>query len=116
MAKMAERIRSPALVASAFLDLPYAHYIFSRADKSHLMNGIYPLLVGCLVAIALLPGKAKWPLATTVAAASVWIMYLCHVYPNWVSHALGERVNVEISGSKMTVDPNTAGDLALLAS
>jgi hypothetical protein len=39
------------MVSCALLSLPYAHFAFSRPDIGHLAQGIFPLLIGCFVAI-----------------------------------------------------------------
>lgn len=103
---------SPALVAASFLALPYAHYAYSRADVGHLALGIFPLLVGCLVLLATLPAKIKWPLALTLCTASLWVSHVFH--PGWQCHINKQCVNVEISGNHLQVDPGTASDIALL--
>lgn len=103
---------SPALVAASFLALPYAHFAYSRADIGHLAQGIFPLLVGCLVVLVTQPSKVKWPLALTLCAASLWVM---HIYqPGWQCRTNNQCVNVEISGSNLQVDPGTASDIGLL--
>jgi hypothetical protein len=103
---------SPALVAAAFLSIPYAHYAYSRADVGHLAQGIFPLLVGCLVLLATQPPKIKWPLAILLCTTSLWISLLFH--PGWQCHINKQCVNVEISGSNLEVDPGTASDVVLL--
>ena len=103
---------SPALVASAFLALPYAHYAFSRADVGHLAQGIFPLLIGCLVLLSLSAARLKWPLALALCASSLWVMHTFH--PGWYCLASKQCVSVEISGSQLKVDPSTANDIALL--
>ena len=101
----------PALVAAAFLALPYAHYAYSRADVSHLAKSIFPLLVGCLVLLATQPARTKWPLAFVLCGASLWVM---HIHPGWQCRASKQCVNIEISGSELSVNTHTASEIALL--
>lgn len=103
---------SPALVAASFLALPYAHYAYSRADVGHLAQGIFPLLIGCLVLLATQDVKIKWPLALFLCTASFWVSHVFH--PGWQCHINKQCVNVKISGSKLLVDPGTASDIGLL--
>ncbi len=103
---------SPALVAASFLALPYAHYAYSRADIGHLAQGIFPLLVGCLVLLSTQPVKIKWPLALLLSTVSVWAMYIVH--PGWQCHTSKQCVTVEISGRNLLIDPGTASDVRLL--
>ena len=103
---------SPALVAASFLALPYAHYAYSRADVGHLAQGIFPLLVGCLVLLATQPAKIKWPLALMLCTASLWVSHVFH--PGWQCHISKQCVNIEISGNNLQVDPGTASDIGLL--
>jgi hypothetical protein len=103
---------SPALVAASFLALPYAHYAYSRADVGHLAQGIFPLLVGCLVLLAAQNAKIKWPLALMLCTASLWVSHVFH--PGWQYHISKQYVNIEISGSNLQVDPGTASDIGLL--
>lgn len=110
--KTKERAVPPALVAAAFLAIPYAHFAFSRADVSHLAQGIFPLLIGSLVILSGAVAKIKWPLAAGLLAASFWVM---HVFqPGWYCLSSKQCVRVEISGSNIQVDPGTAADIALL--
>lgn len=102
----------PALAAVAFLALPYAHFAFSRADVGHLAQGIFPLLIGCLVALATARVNIKWPLVAALCIASFWVMHVFH--PGWQCRDDNRCVNVEISGAMLKVDPGTASDIALL--
>jgi len=103
---------SPALVGASFLALPYAHYAYSRADVGHLAQGIFPLLVGCLVLLATQSAKIKWPLAFILCFASLWTSHVFH--PGWQCHISKQCVNIEISGSNLQVDPGAASDIGLL--
>jgi hypothetical protein len=102
----------PALVAAAFLALPYAHFAFSRAEVGHLAQGIFPLLIGSLVILSQVQGKVKWPLTIVLCAASVWLTSLYQ--PGWLCSTSKQCVTVEISGSELKIAPGTASDIALL--
>lgn len=102
----------PALVASAFLAIPYAHYAFSRADVGHLAQGIFPLLVGCLVILSVAGGRVKWPLAAILCVASFWVMHVFH--PGWQCMASRQCVGVEIAGKTVQMEPGTANEIAML--
>ena len=110
--KFHNRQVSSELVSTSFLGLPYAHYAFSRADVDHLALGIFPLLVGCLVLLATLPVKIRWPTALILCTASIWVSHIFH--PGWQCYIDKRCVTVEISGSNLQVDPSTANDVALL--
>lgn len=103
----------PAFVASAFLALPYAHYAFSRADFYHLAFGIFPLLVGCFALALAQPGtRTRWAGAGALLAASVLTMYGYHA--GWQCRS-GERcVDVDVSASRMRVDPATAKEVEMI--
>lgn len=103
---------SPALVAAAFLALPYAHYAYSRADFYHLALGIFPLMVGGLVVLAVQPPKIKWPLAFLLCASSLWSMYA--YYPGWQCDVGKQCVSIEVSNNSLQVDPGVASDVKLL--
>lgn len=103
---------SPALVAASFLALPYANYAYSRADFYHLALGIFPLMVGGLVALAVQPPKIKWPLAFLLCASSVWSMYA--YYPGWQCDVGKQCVSIEVSNHSLQVDPDVASDVKLL--
>lgn len=102
----------PALAAAAFLAFPYAHFAFSRADVGHLAQGIFPLLIGCLAALASVRAGIKWPLVGALFIASFSVMHALH--PGWQCLDDNRCVDVEISGATLKVDPDTASDIALL--
>jgi hypothetical protein len=109
--KLRDKPVSPALVAASFLALPYAQFAFSRADISHLAQGIFPLLIGCLALLSSQAARIKWPLALALGTATVWVMY--PLQPGWQCYT-GQCVDLDISHSKLRVDPGTARDVDLL--
>jgi len=110
--KLRNRQVSPTLVAATFLALPYAHHAYGRAAITQLPVGIFPLLIGCLVIFATQSAKVKWSLALMLCTASVYATY--KTLPGWVCRASKPCVNIEISGSNMLVQPDTASDVRLL--
>lgn len=103
---------APALVAAAFLALPYAHYALSRADLGHLAQGIFPLLVGCLVMLSTARAWVQWPLTLALCAASWGVVHASH--PGWQCLGPTACVEVDISGDTLRIDPGTANDVTLL--
>ena len=110
--KYREKFVSPALVAASFLSLPYAHFVFSRADVSHLAQGIFPLLLGCLVIFATQSNKIKWPMALTLCFASLWVMDAGH--PGWRHYKSNQYVEVTISNNNLQVRKSTANTIEFL--
>ncbi|HKU17933.1 MAG TPA: hypothetical protein VJP80_01535 [Candidatus Saccharimonadales bacterium] len=111
--RLLQRPSPPALVAASFLTLPYAHFAYSRADISHLAQGIPPMLIGVLVLLSHQAPRIKWPLALALCGASVWVMAVFQ--PGWECRK-HNCVDVEISHSLLEVDSGTAHDVALLRS
>ena len=104
---------SPALVASIFLTLPYAHYAYSRADLAHLGPGIPPFLMGILALLANQPAKIKWPFAALLCGASLLVMLPTHAW--WqCHHSTQQCVDVTVVGDKLKIDTGTATNLAAL--
>jgi hypothetical protein len=103
---------APELVSCAFLSLPYAHFAFSRPDVGHLSQGIFPLLIGCFVAMRDLRALLKWPLALALTAASLFIM-LPH-QPGWGCRFDYDCVETDVAGSKLNVDLGSANSLRIL--
>ncbi|RUL73164.1 hypothetical protein EKH80_15695 [Dyella choica] len=111
--KLLRRPVAPALVPASFLTLPYAHFAFSRADVSHLAQGVFPMLIGVLVLLSYQPGRIKWPLVLALCVASVWVM--TPFQPGWECRE-AKCAEVKISHSTLKIDPGTAQDIALLRS
>lgn len=110
--RIRERFVPPTLVGATFLSLPYAHYAFSRADTGHLAQGIFPLLIGCLVLLSAQTPGIKWPLAAALCAASLWAVH--GFRPGWQCIASQRCVDVEIMNDRLQVDQATADDVDLL--
>lgn len=110
--RFAGRYVSPALVAASFLALPYLHRAFSRASNALLAQSIFPLLIGCLVLLAPLRARIRWPLAAILCVTSWFVM---HVYQEgWPCRAGQPCTSVEISGDLIQVPPYAAFDIDLL--
>lgn len=103
---------SSLLVASALMSIPYAQYALSRADVSHLAQGIFPLLIGCIVLFAGQIDWVRWSLSGALCIGSFWVMYV--LQPAWSCMIGHTCVPVDVLGNQMEVDPGTAGDIALL--
>ncbi|PRC93559.1 hypothetical protein [Solimicrobium silvestre] len=101
-----------AFVATSFLALPYAQFAYSRADVSHLAQGIFPFLIGGLVLLSSQPSKIKWSITIMFCIGSVWI--LLAYQPDWQCIENKQCVEIKISNNKLEVDPSTANDVALL--
>lgn len=110
--RLKEKPVPASFVATAFLALPYAHFAFSRADVAHLAQGIFPIIVGCLIILSGVKNSIKWPLAAGLCITSVWVMHTFH--PGWQCLASKQCIDVEIYDSNLKVDPGTAKDIALL--
>lgn len=108
--KLQNKPVSPALVASVFLALPYAHYAYSRADIEHLAPGVAPFLIGILVLLASLPARIKWIFVVLLCGASLLVML--PAYPGWYCDGLCVEINV--GRDKLKIDQGTANNLRLL--
>lgn len=105
----------PALVAAACAALPYAHFAFARADVGHLAQGIYPMLVGILIAAATLESwKSKVASSGLTALTSLFI--LAAWQPGVLARTQGNWAKVEVSGSMLSMEPSTAEAVNLLRS
>lgn len=110
--KLKNKTVPPAFVAASFVALPYAHVAYSRADVGHLAQGIFPLLVGCLVLLALKRSVIRWPAVLALAAASLWLMTVYH--PGWRCRVGAQCATIEVSSDDLMAEPRTASDIALL--
>lgn len=110
--RLQNRHVGPELAAASFLALPYAHYAYSRADVAHLSQGIFPLLVGCMVVLATQPAKIKWISGVVLCTVTLYVTYVFQ--PGWQCHVPKQCVNIEVSGNTLWVDPGTAYEVNLL--
>jgi hypothetical protein len=102
----------PEFVACSVLALPYAHYAFSRADVSHLAQGIFPFLIGLFVLLNNWPNKARRIVALVMAGASLMVMLPLH--PGWECRVSQSCIAADAAGDLLKVDPNMARILAML--
>jgi hypothetical protein len=103
---------APALVSCVFLSFPYAHFAFSRPEVGHLSQGIFPLLVGCFVAMRDLRASLKWPLAAMLTAASLFVML--PQQPGWGCRVAYDCVETDVAGNNLTVDFESANSVRIL--
>ncbi|PXV61688.1 hypothetical protein SAMN04487785_103149 [Dyella jiangningensis] len=109
--RFAGRTVPPAFVACAMLSLPYAHFAFSRADASHLAQGLFPLLLGvCLLALRL-PFTLKWGVTAVMLATG--IMATLSLHPGWQYRPAAQPVTIESYGDTLKVDAATAAQVSL---
>ncbi|MGC2166216.1 MAG: hypothetical protein WA632_09410 [Gallionella sp.] len=99
----------PVLVAAIVLVLPYAHYAYSRADIEHLALGVPPLLIAIFAFLTVAPVKMKWPFAVLLCSASMFVMLPAH--PGWICYTHGECVQINVTGTQLKVDRDTAAVL-----
>lgn len=103
---------SPYIVASSLLALPYAHFAFSRADISHLAQGIFPVLIGSLVFLNCSSSKIKWGLVSLLLALSLLVMLGHH--PSWQCLTPNRCINITISADELLVEKSTVDDVNFL--
>jgi len=107
--KRHKMIVTSALVASVFLMPPYIWYVFVAPDISRLGLGIFPFLIGTLVALGNKPAKFKWPLV-----ALLWISTIIVMLPNHPGWSSKRYVAVDIGGDKLKIYPETANYFKML--
>ncbi len=102
----------PVVTAAAFMALPYSHYAYSRADVSHLAQGIFPTLIGFLVYIASLPNRTQWSIIAVLVVSSFLVVYPYH--PGWQCRYNMQCEEILISNTKLQAGSSVAGDIELL--
>lgn len=99
------------LVAAVLLILPYTHVAFSRADISHLAQGIFPFLLASIIAILHMPKKLKWVAIFVLLLLSV--SAILPSQPLWQCRN-GKCTKVDVSGDTLFVMRHTANKIALI--
>ncbi|WP_157956555.1 hypothetical protein [Dyella sp. C11] len=102
----------PLVVASALCAIPYTHYAYSRADVSHLAQGIFPALIGVLAMSATAKGLAKYGLPLAICALSVFAVMPQH--PGWQCRVSGHCTDLVIGNDVLSVDPGVVSNVTLL--
>ena len=110
--RLRHRPVAPELVSCVLLSFPYAHFAFSRPDIGHLSQGIFPLLVGCFVAMRDLRAWLKWPLAVLLTAASIFVML--PQQPGWGCRVAYGCIKTDVAGSILNVDHGSANSVRIL--
>jgi hypothetical protein len=103
---------APEMASCILLSLPYAHFAFSRSDVNHLAQGVFPLLVGCFIAMRSLQASRKWPLAILLTSASLFIML--PQQPGWGCRVEYDCIETDVAGDKLNIDLGSANNLRLL--
>lgn len=103
---------SPLFAASAAMSLPYAHYVFSRADIVHLAQGITPFLIGMIVWTVSEKHTARWPVAAALLAASLTVMG--PIQPGWQCHISPSCVDATVANDHLKIEQGAVNDLAML--
>lgn len=103
----------PSALAAAVLMAPfYAFHAFSRADISHLAQGIFPLLLCILIGLSLLPGWWKW--AGVLCLFTISLMVMLPVQPGGQGRRDSSWVECDIGGDLLRVPRSVASDVDML--
>jgi hypothetical protein len=100
-------------ISAAFVGMPYMHHVFSRADLSHLAQGIHPLLIG-LLSLPLVWRRTHIRVISAGFLALVFVMSFFSVVmvsPLYIkaSSNQGDFVRTNIVGDDLWLRRSTAG-------
>jgi hypothetical protein len=100
------------LLACAFMAGPYAHYAFSRADFSHLCQGIQPLLIAIMLILSYLVGVKK-----LAASLIILLITLITTLPHQpISKCSGSKCQeINVLGDSIKVPIKTTAIISLLS-
>jgi hypothetical protein len=112
-ARIKNTVVPPVLAATILLALPYAHFAYSRAEISHLAQGIFPFLIAALVLA--MRGSRVVGLVGTILMLVASVVVMLPQHPAWQFYRARNWLNIDVAGDKLTVDPGTASDVALLS-
>lgn len=101
-----------AIVATAFLSLPYAHYAYSRADVAHIAQGIFPCLVGCSYLFYTRGRINRWGGSFLFLAAS--LMFMVTLHPGWNYYSGRDYTKKTIDNNEFYIDAYTFKSLSTI--
>jgi len=100
------------VAACAFLSLPYAQYIFSRADVIHLAIGIFPFLIGVYAYFYQVFSKSSIILLFSIITLLILsIFVVLPLHPGAQSYNDKRWEYIEISGAQLKVDPDAVNKI-----
>lgn len=102
----------PLIVASALCATPYAHYAYSRADVSHLAQGIFPTLIGVLALSAVAKRTTRYWLPVLICGLSLFAAMPQH--PGWQCQESGNCTKIAVGDDMLLVDPSMEANITLL--
>ena len=103
---------SPPLVASVFLVLPYAHYVYQRPNMLHLVPGSMPFLMVIVALLASQATKIKMLFAFLLCGLIIFVMHPTH--KGWICPSSERCVNAKVAGDNLNVHLGTARNLMAL--
>ncbi|MBX3017655.1 MAG: hypothetical protein KF767_07195 [Bdellovibrionaceae bacterium] len=104
-------LRSPMLIGSACLVLPYVHYAFSRADIGHFALGIFPIFFFTIALVQLCkPYRTLILLALTASGLTLALPYIS----GWKCLAEQPCHIVEVHGDQIAVDANQYSEISVV--
>jgi len=103
-------IRNPLFAVSAFIGTAYMHHAFSRADISHLAQGIHPFLLG-IMALPVIGMKFRRQVTVVLFLFGLSLFSIGVGSPLYLRliQKPAKYVEIDIRGDKLWTDPNTAG-------
>jgi hypothetical protein len=107
-----QKTLAPEIVACAAMMVPYAQYVYSRADIGHLAQGIFPFLIGALLLLGYAPQMTRWLASLAIAGASTLIMLPIH--PGWQCRAKSQCVALDVAGDLLQAPPEAARAVGML--
>jgi hypothetical protein len=102
----------PVLAASFFMAVSYAHHALSRADMSHLAQGIFPLLLGGFFWLSRKPRVQRGLLGSIVLIVSLFLML--PVQPGWQGRTGSDWSSQKVGDDTFLVAPSVAASVRLV--
>ena len=96
--------------------LPYAHYVYSRADLSHLLNSIPPFLIGLVVIVMGLKPIVKWASLLFICFISLFQTLPTFARYQCMGSGAQRCVEIDVGHDKIVVRPRVKEDLDFVKS